>query len=111
MALPFLLLRIGSPAAAATAGFRSLLAFWSGGGAASGAQVYDVSIYEPLYPGVTADSGTYTADSTNWTADGAVLVGATDTADAAVAFGVDVLEAADAADVLDATAGIVATAL
>src|SRR5262245_7502131 len=84
MALPYLLLRIGAPAAATVAGFRSLLAFWSGGGAASGTQVYDVSIYEPIHSGPSADTTLCTADATSPTADGGLLEGATDLADAEV---------------------------
>src|SRR5262245_10254943 len=46
--------------------------------------VFDVSLYEPIYPGVTADSTAVTADSTTWTADGGPLLGAVDAGDAVV---------------------------
>jgi hypothetical protein len=45
---------------------------------------FDVSLYEPLYPGVTADSSTPTVDSLTPTADGGILIGATDQVYAAV---------------------------
>lgn len=67
--------------------------------------VFTVDLYEPIDAVVTADSTAYTADNSTWpTADGGILVGALDAADAAViAAGASVLvEAADAADFLDA---------
>src|SRR5262245_4187993 len=45
---------------------------------------FDVSIYEPIHPGWTADSTVVTADSVIYTADGGPLVGATEANDAAV---------------------------
>src|SRR5262245_19575358 len=64
----------------------------------------NVSLYEPIYPGVTADSTAVTADSTIYTADGGALEGATDAVDADViaAGAAIIVETAEAADVLDA---------
>jgi hypothetical protein len=45
---------------------------------------FDGSLYEPIHPGVTADSLAPTADSLTPTADGGILTGATDLSDAAV---------------------------
>jgi hypothetical protein len=45
---------------------------------------FDVSLYEPIHPGWTADSTAVTADSALYTADGGPLVGATEVNDAVV---------------------------
>jgi hypothetical protein len=50
--------------------------------------VLDVSLNEPIRPGVNADTLAYSADNTIWpTADGGILEGATETVDAEVVAG------------------------
>jgi hypothetical protein len=46
--------------------------------------IYTAEVYEPLHPGVTADSTAHTSDTTELTADGGLLVGALDFTDAEV---------------------------
>src|SRR5215831_7871810 len=46
--------------------------------------IFDVSLYEPIYPAWTADSTVITADSIYYTADGSPLVGTVESTDAVV---------------------------
>ena len=65
--------------------------------------IITAELFEPVSPVVTADSTAYTADNTTWpTADGGLLTGAVDTLDGIAGILADVVEAANAADVLDA---------
>lgn len=69
--------------------------------------VFDVSIYEPIHPGWTADSIAVTADSTIYTADGGPLEGATEATDAGVnahIYDVDIIEPVASVWTADSTA-------